>query len=66
MDIIEMHCRQFHEGRLDVSVPDEATLWRERAELARYMLKGIILENDALVEENIRLIRILEENGIGY
>lgn len=49
-----------------VSVPDEAKLWKERAELARYMLKGITLEKDACVAENIRLSKLLDDNGIKY
>lgn len=66
MDIIEMHYRQFLDGSLDVSVPDEADLWMERAERARYMLKGIMLEKDSCIEENLRLMKLLREHGIDY
>ena len=66
MDIIEDSYKQYMEGSLDVSVPDEAKLWKERAELARYMLKGITLEKDACVAENIRLSKLLDDNGIKY
>ena len=61
MDIIEESTHDYLDGRLDVSLPDEAALWKERAETAKFMLQGIILENNHLIKETMRLITMLQE-----
>ncbi|MBQ9438316.1 MAG: hypothetical protein IJU50_08280 [Lachnospiraceae bacterium] len=64
MDIIEFYTEEYRSGQLDVALPDEITLWRERAESARFVLKGIILEKDRLLAECKGYTRLLEKHGI--
>ena len=65
MDAIEAHCIEYHKGNLDVSIPAQTSLWKERAETTGYIiLHGIILEKDHLAKEYRRPALILEDNHI--
>lgn len=63
MDAIEMHCRQYHDGELDVTPRSEADLWKDRAETAKFLLQGLEAEKHHLIEESERLMRLLDDNG---
>ena len=66
IDIIEFNCIRYHSGKLDATIPDDASLWKDRAESAKYILQGIILEKDHLLNECGHYIRLLEKHGIEY
>ncbi len=66
IDIVEGSYKQYVSGGLDVTVPDDATLWKDRAEAAAYFLKSKVLEIDFLHEECNRFMALLDENGIDY
>ena len=66
MDIIETSCKKYRKGELDVSIPDEATVWKSRAEKTAFVLQGILLEKEHLETECRRMMELLDENGIPY
>ena len=66
MDIIVDSHKQYCSHNLDPIVPAPSTLWKERAEEAKYMLKGILIERDYLSHECHRLMSILDKHGIDY
>ncbi len=65
-EILEHSCRQYWDGGLDVTVPDETSLWKDRAETAKYMLNAVQMENRHVIDENIRFMELLRNNGIDY
>ena len=66
IDIAEDCCSRYHSGDLDTTVPDEASLWKERAKSAKFIMKGIIQEKDHLSDECQYLMKLLDEHGIDY
>ena len=66
MDTVEIHCRQYHNGSLDVTPRSATDIWKDRAVTAKFILQGIEAEKHHLIEESERLIRLLEEHGIEY
>lgn len=66
IDLIMVHYKDYTNGQLDISIPAESDLWKNRAETVAYILKGITLEKDALIDENRKLIELLKEQGIEY
>lgn len=66
IDIVEDCCNRYHFGDLDTTIPDETSVWKERAESAKFILKGIIQEKDHLSDECQYLMKLLEEHGIDY
>ena len=66
IDLIQTHYEQYISGELDTTIPDDASLWKDRAETTAFILQGIIQEKDHLIEECRRLMSILDKNGIAY
>ena len=66
IDIIETHCKEYWDNELDTVIPDEAILWKNRVETAAFMLQGLNLKNKFLSQENTKLMKLLNENGIKY
>ncbi len=66
IDIIEARCNEYNSGTLDTTLPDNSSLWEKRAETTKYILQGVLLEKDSLIEECQRLIQLLDENNISY
>ena len=66
IDIVEIHCKEYWDDELDTAIPDEAILWKERAETAAFIIQGLEIEKKSLIEENSNYMKLLDEHEIKY
>lgn len=63
-NLVCMFCDHYAAGRLDVSIPDPLTRWKERCENYKDLIQDLLIDNQQLSKENDLYRDILKEHGL--